>query len=303
MSLVAQRAKLASQKLHFISGLPRSGSTLLSALLRQNPRFHASMSSALAPLVSANLNIMGSGTEVSLLLEESQRPAILKAVVAAFCRTTTDREIFFDTNRQWTARMPLLADMFPDAKVIACVRDVPWVMDSLERMFRKDPYENTRMFGNDGERTTVYSRTEALARHNRLVGLAWTSLKEAFYGEHSKRLLIVDYEILSRAPEKTLKLVYQFLGEDWYKDHDFDKVTYDAPRFDEALGMKGLHTVRPKVEFKARKTILPPDLFRKFEGMDFWKDTAGSSASVIVAQSGAGASAARGAGTLEDAAE
>ncbi|MBU0835751.1 MAG: sulfotransferase, partial [Gammaproteobacteria bacterium] len=26
---------------HFISGLPRSGSTLLAALLRQNPRFHA----------------------------------------------------------------------------------------------------------------------------------------------------------------------------------------------------------------------------------------------------------------------
>jgi len=30
-------------KAHFISGLPRSGSTLLAALLRQNPRFHAAM--------------------------------------------------------------------------------------------------------------------------------------------------------------------------------------------------------------------------------------------------------------------
>jgi hypothetical protein len=27
--------------IHFISGLPRSGSTLLAALPRQNPRFHA----------------------------------------------------------------------------------------------------------------------------------------------------------------------------------------------------------------------------------------------------------------------
>jgi sulfotransferase len=26
--------------IHFISGLPRSGSTLLAAILRQNPRFH-----------------------------------------------------------------------------------------------------------------------------------------------------------------------------------------------------------------------------------------------------------------------
>jgi sulfotransferase len=32
-------------RLHFISGLPRSGSTLLAALLRQNPRFSSGMSS------------------------------------------------------------------------------------------------------------------------------------------------------------------------------------------------------------------------------------------------------------------
>jgi sulfotransferase len=31
------------QKMHFISGLPRSGSTLLAGILRQNPQFHAAM--------------------------------------------------------------------------------------------------------------------------------------------------------------------------------------------------------------------------------------------------------------------
>ncbi len=278
------------KKLHFISGLPRSGSTLLAAILRQNPRFHASMSSALAPLVSANLNMMSSGTEISLLLEEQQRPAILRAVIDTFCDTTTDRDVFFDTNRSWTGKMPLLADMFPQAKVIACVRDVSWIMDSIERMYRKDPYENTRLFGADGERATVFSRTEALAHHNRLVGSAWTSLKEAFYGEQSDRILIVDYEILAQAPGKTMKLIYQFLGEDWFAGHDFENINYDAPQFDEALGIKGLHKVQPKVEFRKRKTILPPDVFKKYQGMEFWRETAGTSASVITTKSPEGTS-------------
>ncbi|MBZ9557595.1 sulfotransferase [Halomonas coralii] len=269
------------QSIHFISGLPRSGSTLLAALLRQNPRFHAAMSSALAPLVSANLDIMSSGQEVSLLMEESQRPAMLRALFDTFCRTTTEREVFIDTNRSWCAKMPLIADLFPDARVIACVRDVPWVLDSLERLFRKNPYENTRLFGNDGERATVYSRMESLARHNRLVGYPWTALKEAFYGEQADRLLVVDYEILTKAPEKTLRLVYDFIGEPWYEGHDFDNVEYDAPRFDEALGIQGLHRVRPKVAFEPRRTILPPDLFKKYEHMDFWRDTAGSRANVL----------------------
>jgi sulfotransferase len=38
--------------IHFISGLPRSGSTLLAAILRQN-RFHAGMSSPVASLFMA----------------------------------------------------------------------------------------------------------------------------------------------------------------------------------------------------------------------------------------------------------
>ncbi len=38
----------------------------------------------------------------------------------------------------------------------------------------------------------------------------------------------------------------------------------------EQLGVKGLHQVRKKVEFKARRSILPPDLFVKYQQMDFW---------------------------------
>ena len=271
----------ARQGFHVISGLPRSGSTLLAALLRQNPRIHASMSSALAPLVNANLTFMGGGGEVSMMLEEDKRPAILRAMVRAYCETTSDREVFIDTNRAWCARMPLVADLFPEAKVIACVRDVSWVMDSLERMFRKNPYEVTRLFSSENERATVFARTDALARPSRLVGLAWTALKEAYYGEFSNRLLIVDYDILARSPEKTLKLVYKFLGEQWFEGHSFDNVEYDAPEYDAALGVKGLHTVRPKVEFVPRKTILPPDVFSKFAGMDFWRDMTGTNAHII----------------------
>jgi sulfotransferase len=92
---------------------------------------------------------------------------------------------------------------------------------------------------------------------------------------------VVEYEYLSRMPEKVLRLIYDFIGEPWYDGHDFENVEFDAPDFDEALGISGLHKVRPKVEFKPRRTILPPDLFKKFEGMDFWREMAGRKAFVI----------------------
>ena len=39
------------KRIHFISGLPRSGSTLLAAILRQNPRFYANMSGPICSLL------------------------------------------------------------------------------------------------------------------------------------------------------------------------------------------------------------------------------------------------------------
>jgi sulfotransferase len=51
---------------HFISGLPRSGFTLLSAILRQNPRFYADISLPVNPFVSGELNTVTAGGEFGL---------------------------------------------------------------------------------------------------------------------------------------------------------------------------------------------------------------------------------------------
>jgi sulfotransferase len=174
-------------------------------------------------------------------------------------------------------------DMFPGAKIIACVRNVAWIMDSIERMFRANPYENTRLFGNNMGRSTVYTRLEGLAQHDQLVGFSWAALREAFYGAHASSLLVLDYELLAQAPQKVMPLVYQFIGEPFF-EHDFDNVVYDAPDYDLQLGMPGLHRVQPKVAFKTRRAIIPPDLFEKYSQMTFWTDPSGSAANIIAPQ-------------------
>ena len=269
------------KRFHFISGLPRSGSTLLAAILRQNPRFHASMTSGLGALVNSTMQLMSPGSEVALTLEDGQREAVLSGLFDSFYKNN-DKPVVFDTNRSWTARMPLLSALYPDARVVACVRDLPWVVDSLERVARKNPYHFTRLFGQGA--ATVYSRAEAMMQHDGIIGWAYTSLKEAFYGEQAESLLIVEYELLARAPDKVLPLVYEFIGEPYYQ-HNFELVEFDAPEFDEALGASDLHTVRPKVELLRRSTLLPPDLFERYQGMNFWADLNASKANVVTAQS------------------
>lgn len=272
-----------SQKYHFICGLPRSGSTLLAALLLQNPRFHAGMTSPVGALFRGMLNQLGAGSEFGSVVTTEQRRRLTRGLFDSYYADQADKDVIFDTNRMWTAHMPVLMDQFPGAKLIACVRNMAWVMDSIERRYRANPYEITRLFNDDNERNTVYSRIDTLAQRNRMVGYPWTALKEAFYGEHASSLLLVDYDLLAQMPEKVMPLIYQFIGEPAF-EHDFANVQYDAPDFDAPLGMHGMHTVRKQVGFETRDTILPPDLFAQYAALSFWNDTTGSRSNVITAK-------------------
>jgi sulfotransferase len=143
---------------------------------------------------------------------------------------------------------------------------------------------------NAASRQTVYSRCESLINAGGAVGSAWTALKEAYYGEFSDRLLLVDYDLLTQHPARTMELIYRFVDEPLFA-HDFDNVDYSENEFDQNLGVKGLHSVKKKVEFKNRRSILPPDLFVKYQEMDFWQDQAGTAASIIASKKPAATSA------------
>ena len=259
------------QRLHFISGLPRSGSTLLAALLRQNPRFHAGMSGPVAGLVGSLLGEMSGRNEFSVFIDDAQRQRVLRGVIENYYADTS-AQVVFDTSRAWCARMVLLKTLYPEAKIIACVRHMPWIIDSIERLIRRNALQPSSIF-NYTPGGTVYSRADGVAGGEGMVGYAYNALKEAFFGEDSANLMLLQYETLSSDPGKALAAVYEFIGETPIR-HDFAHIDYDATAFDRKAGTPGLHTVRPEVGAIERATILPPDLFRRFENDAFWRDPA-----------------------------
>ena len=96
-------------------------------------------------------------------------------------------------------------------------------------------------------------------------------------------MLLVDYDLLTQHPARTLELIYRFIGEPQF-EHDFNNVDYGENEFDHNLGVKGLHSVKRKVEYKSRRSILPPDLFMKYQEMDFWLDSTGTAANIIASK-------------------
>lgn len=210
------------------------------------------------------------GGEFAVFFDDAKRAAMLHGVFDSYYAQVRSDQVVFDTNRTWTGRASLLKALYPASRIICCVRETGWIIDSIERMLAKNPLQLSRMF-NFQPGTSAYSRAETLMNSETgLIGQPWSTLREAWFGDEAKRLIVVPYDHLVGAPERTLRLIYQEIDEPWFA-HDFNNVAYDEPDYDALLGMPGLHKVRQKVEHQVRKPAIPPDLFAKFAHTQFWE--------------------------------
>lgn len=223
---------------------------------------------------------MSGRNEFSVFINDGQRQRVLSALFTSYYADQA-ADVIFDTSRGWCARVSLIKTLYPQAKIIACVRHVPWIVDSVERLVQRNVFQPSSIFSYmvGG---TVYSRADGVAGPEGMLGYAYNALKEAYFGEDaSARLMLVQYETLVNDPAKALSAIYDFIGEPQFT-HDFEDIAFDATDFDKRAGTPGLHVVRPKVAAVDRQTILPPDIFRRFENDAFWRDASVNRSGVLV---------------------
>jgi sulfotransferase len=256
-----------AKNIHFIAGLPRSGSTLLAAVLSQNPRFKAGMTSPLEHIYSSAIVSMSKKNNFHTLITEQHRKDVLRAIIEGYYKDVPGESVIFDTNKYWPTKLGGLATLFPNTKMICCVRDVVSVLNSFEHLVQKNPFEISSLFNFDPT-GTVYTRTEALMHHTGSVGRALAALREALSGEHSERIILVDYDDLVSNPKKIVGDLYSELGEPLFS-HDFENLSYEAERFDLQIGLSGMHTVRKKISKEERRMLLPKDLESKYRGLSW----------------------------------
>jgi sulfotransferase len=265
---------------HFISGLPRSGSTVLCALLRQNLRFVAGVTSPVLELFTLLLREMGATSEFAPFYTDERRIRILKGLLHAY-HAPEPGQVVFDTARLWTRHMALIASLYPSARVICCVRDIPWIIDSTERMLQQNPLQTSAILDHTAG-VSIGTRAASLMEQSKgFIGGPWSGLREAWFGPFARKLLILRYDSLAQNPGPTLNALYAELGEAPFA-HRFDKLAHDEPAYDARLGMPGLHRVRERVAFEERESILPPEFFKQYAGASFWRDNGLNPGGVVV---------------------
>ncbi len=243
-------------KLHFLSGLPRSGSTVLAAILNQHPQIHVSTTSGLSDVMGAvcaawenNPAMSGNKAEVYRLLRTLPRAkyqGIRKPIV-------------LDKSRSWPAPliMSTMAQVFgKPPRIVATVRSIPDCAASFVRIAKPNNIKD-------------FLRQSHLIQY---LKSSYATLQQG-YAAAPENFCIVDYVTLLANPLEQLERIHKFLSLDEYS-YDLEAIEGSsvAERDEEAWGIKGLHDIKPRLEPQHNESsrIILGDLYTTFLQPEFW---------------------------------
>jgi len=262
------------EKLHFVSGFPRSGSTLLCNLLNMNEDFHATPTSPTLDMLMQMRKVFShnpSYRNMDRLEEAKHFKAGANAYLHAYFQ---DKRVVFDKNRGWVNKLPIVDRIRDneDSKVIFCYRNPVEVFQSIETQYQKTiMMENPDEANNDLAFTTLYNRVETFVGQSfTLMSTPVALLEDALTQGHGSRILIVRYDKLCTEPQETLDMIHKFVDEPSVK-YDFSKLKQTTFENDATYNYKFLHRIREgEVSYSPTKINLTKDAIDRIEKRFQW---------------------------------
>jgi sulfotransferase len=237
-----------------LSGLPRSGSTLLSAILCQNPKIHAEGNSALCQLMwdmdqsllhHCNEQIIANNRNHTIYDLISNIPNIYYKDI------DVNEKIIVDKCRTWTLHdnVELLKKYIDDnIKIIVLERPIVEIVNSIVKLYRK----NNRSI--DIEKLLEIG-TEPIMR-------PFAGIINAKNNNIHNNFLFISYKELTENPEETMKKIYNFCNWEYFH-HDFNNIIPKYKENDEIYGLNGFHDVFKKILVNGCDIDLPENIIEK----------------------------------------
>ena len=275
------------KKFYFMAGLPRAGSTLLSALLNQNPRFYSGPSS---PVLGAMYSVY-ENFDTNELYTGYPKPERVNEIVGSVIRhwySDVEEEVVIDKNRAWCVRVPFIEGYIgQEAKIIVPVRRIDEILTSLLTMVHRNPFVEGQPRINFVDEQLVKNNipiNDENRCHYLLTsqgGIVWESLNATKMGVeqgYSDKFHYVDYNDLITDPQGELNNIYEFLGEEPF-EHTFDGLSNEHREDDlTTYGLSDMHEVHSKLEKTSPdpSEVLPQSILDLYnhnkKHLEFWNE-------------------------------
>jgi len=198
-----------------IGGLPRTGSTLITNILNQDPDSSVSNTSPLPDLIAkfneafaANL-----GAKASLDYEETRRGYYrgLKGFVEGW----GGGDGYVDKSRDWISMIPQMDILFGrNWRIVVPIRSLEGIVESCEQQSTKYPELATNLPIDPVARASHFMQAMFIAK-------PLTAIKQ-LHGAPKGTTLVVKYEDFTATPDAHMSAIGEFLG---FSDYTYN--TYD----------------------------------------------------------------------------
>lgn len=257
--------------LHFITGLPRSGGTMITNILRQNPEIHGEAVSSLSSVFST---VNGNWFNFPENLEHPNyniKKNVLSTILEGYYKHI-DKPIVFDRSLHWISLIPLLeAVLDKKVKLLVTVRNPAEILASYEKVRKQNPLFNTKVDTVLGKSSSIETRALYYSGPEGELGLSHRYLKNAITMNYSDRLLFVDYSRFCNTPKAQTKRIYEFFELPTF-EHNYEKIDQLENYNDLVTGVPNLHKIKPTLEKTTINCIeyLGLDLYEQYNREIFW---------------------------------
>lgn len=226
---------MKNKQFFFLSGLPRSGTTLFSNIIMQNPNIYSGGNS---PVCQLMWDIQQSCENKCLeQLIANKREDFQKELISSIPNqfySNIDRKIIIDKCRSWTLKnnYKMIKEYITDSpKILIFIRDVEEIIKSLI---------------NIGFITQEESEKNIFNFNN-------STFMEYFYGiiyakeYYKESILLVDYNKFIKSTNEEMIKIYNFLEIDYFH-HTYINIIDNQIENDNAYGIEGMHSIRNNIK-------------------------------------------------------
>ena len=237
----------------FLSGLPRTGATLLTSILDQNPNTHTEGNSALCQFM---WDIQSSSRNIEQVYNKLNFPDKFLSKVPEIFYEGIDKNII-DKCRSWA--IPENIDLINnyikrDFKMIIMTRPILDIVKSFVYIRNQNGWEDPEIGLLDEDSDPIMRSLNGVRYANSI---------------NNGQFLFLSYDDLIDNTENSIDRIYRFFEWDKF-EHNFGSIVNNNPEPDFLINMSGLHTIREQIGRRNIEVNLSKDLYEKAIGLSIF---------------------------------
>ena len=243
------------KEIHFLTGLPRSGNTLLGSIINQNPNLNLTANSILTDIIY-QLYLLKNSIVFNNFPDHDSLDNVIKNVFNNYYKNWKAKFIIDRSVWGTPANLKLLKSIVKKPKFIILYRPI---LECLASFIKIEKPSNVR------------EKCHELMQEEGMIGKSLWSIKNII--KEKENYIIIKYSNLIKTPIKETNKIYEFLNIDKF-NHTFKKFndfSANNIKYNDSVLKAPLHKIRTN-QIKLNKykieDYLPADIIKQYSNLD-----------------------------------